>query len=687
MCGIVGRVNLRTDEIVAAETLQTMLGAIRHRGPDEFGVYTFNDATSHVGLGSARLSIIDLSSGQQPMSNEDQSLWIVFNGEIFNYIELRQELLQQGHKLATQSDTEVIIHLYEQMGPACLDLLNGQFVFAIWDEKRRSLFIARDRIGIRPLHYTLQDGNLTFASEIKALLAHPGLVAALDAVALDQIFTFWSPLSPRTAFAGIATLPPGHWLLLQADGTMRVERYWEMAFPAVDEQKAGEALPEEDAAEQLRDLLVDATRLRLRADVPVGAYLSGGLDSSTITTLVHRYTPNHLETFSIAFTDAAFDESPFQEQMAAALGTRHNLVTCSHEDIGMAFPDVIWHTEVPLLRTSPVPLYLLSRLVHEHNFKVVLTGEGADEFLGGYNIFKEAKIRRFWARQPDSTMRPALLKKLYAYVGNLAEGNFAYLQRFFGQGLAETDDPYYSHRIRWHNTSRSKRFFSAELRATGNGNGHDAATPVALPPAFQTWSPLAQAQYLEATIFLPEYLLSSQGDRVGMAHSVEGRFPFLDHRVVEFCNALPAHYKLRGLEEKYLLKRAVRDLLPEAIWKRPKRPYRAPIHRAFFPDGRPLDWVANVLSPEQVAATGVFDPQAVTRLAQKIERTGMLGETDDMALAGILSTQLLHHHFITGYRRPQPVGTHEPCRVIRRGSAALDPAATGPRTGAVELTT
>jgi asparagine synthase (glutamine-hydrolysing) len=424
------------------------------------------------------------------------------------------------------------------MGPACLERLNGQFAFAIWDEKRRSLFIARDRTGIRPLHYTLQDGSFTFASEIKALLAHPGLVAELDPVALDQVFTFWSPLSPRTAFKGIATLPPAHWLLLEADGTLHIERYWEMAFPAGSAKTAAESLPEQDAAEQLRELLVDATRLRLRADVPVGAYLSGGLDSSTITTLVHRYTPNHLETFSIAFTDAAFDESRFQERMAAALGTRHNLVTCSHTDIGMAFPDVIWHTEAPLLRTSPVPLYLLSRLVHEHNFKVVLTGEGADEFLGGYNIFKEAKIRRFWARQPESALRPALLKKLYAYVGNLADGNVAYLQRFFGQGLEEVDDPFYSHRIRWRNTARSKRFFSPELRASNAVNDQSSDFPLALPAGFRQWRPLAQAQYLEATIFLPEYLLSSQGDRVGMAHSVEGRFPFLDHRVVEFCNAL-----------------------------------------------------------------------------------------------------------------------------------------------------
>lgn len=684
MCGIVGRVNLRCDDAVPIEALQTMLGAIRHRGPDEFGVYTFNDERNRLGLGSARLSIIDLSSGQQPMSNEEQSLWIVFNGEIFNYVELRAELVAAGRRLLTQSDTEVIIHLYEQLGPACLDLLNGQFAFAIWDERRRSLFIARDRLGIRPLHYTYQDGNLTFASEIKAILAYPELAAELDPVALDQTFTFWSPLSPRTAFRDIVTLPPGAWMLLDADGELTIRRYWQMRFPYVTGEKHDPA-PEAEAAAQLRDLLVDATKLRLRADVPVGAYLSGGLDSSTITTLVNRYTPNHLETFSIAFTDAAFDESGYQEQMAAALGTQHNQITCSHADIGQAFPDVIWHTEAPLLRTSPVPLYLLSRLVHEHGFKVVLTGEGADEILGGYNIFKEAKVRRFWARQPESAMRPALLKKLYAYVGNLAEGNAAYLQRFFGQGLHETDDPFYSHRIRWNNTARGKRFFSPEMLAASRTT-NEATAPITLPPGFQQWSPLAQAQYLEATIFLPDYLLSSQGDRVGMAHSVEGRFPFLDHRVVEFCNALPAHYKLRGLQEKYLLKRAMRDLLPEAIWKRPKRPYRAPIHRSFFPDGRALEWVSELLSPARIAAAGIFEPAVVGKLMQKMERTGTLGETDDMTLAGLLSTQLLYHHFVSQYRRPQPVGSSEPCRVIRRGDPAQHAALSTNDRGGMALT-
>jgi asparagine synthase (glutamine-hydrolysing) len=683
MCGVVGTLNLTRYHPIDEALLRRMLGTVRHRGPDQFGVYIFQDERNGVGLGNARLSIIDLGGGQQPISNEDGTLWIVFNGEIFNYIELRPELERQGHRLATDSDTEVIIHLYEQYGPACVHHLNGQFVFAIWDEHARSLFIARDRLGIRPLYYTIQDGALIFASEIKALLADPRVPAELDPVALDQIFTFWSPLSPRSAFRDIQTLPPGHWLLVGEDGEIQVERFWQLSFPEVEPANSASPLAShlslDDYARQLRDLLVDATRIRLRADVPVGAYLSGGLDSSTITALIHHYTHNRLETFSIAFTDQAFDESAFQQQMAGHLGTRHHLITCTHDDIGRVFPDVIWHTEIPITRTSPAPLYLLSQLVRDHNFKVVLTGEGADEFLAGYDIFKEAKIRRFWSRQPESQWRPALLKKLYLDIGGLTQGSDAFLKKFFGQGLANVNAPDYSHAIRWHNNSRTRRIFSQELQAALT---HQPSSSLSLPDDFARWTPLARAQYLEITIFLSEYLLSSQGDRAAMAHSVEGRFPFLDYRVVEFCNQLPPHFKLRGLDEKHILKRAVRDLLPEAIWHRPKRPYRAPIHRSFFPDGRPLEWITEILAPEQIRAAGCFAPQAVAGLLNKIERLGTLGETDDMALAGLLSTQLVYQQFVAGRRyvgRRPPVDDQDDVKVVIRPAVIQNPKIRNPK--------
>jgi len=678
MCGIVGTLNLTRHHPIDEMRLRAMLGTIRHRGPDQFGVYIFQDDSSGVGLGNARLSIIDLSGGQQPIGNEacpecdrrNSTLWIVFNGEIFNYVELRPDLESQGHCFATHSDTEVIVHLYAQYGPACVDYLNGQFAFAIWDERARTLFLARDRLGVRPLYYTVQQGALIFASEIKALLADPRVPAQLDPIALDQIFTFWSPLSPRTAFQGIQTLPPGHWLIVTPDGKMTIERYWQLSFPQSPISNTQYQIP--DYTHQLRDLLIDATQIRLRADVPVGAYLSGGLDSSTITALIHHYTHNRLETFSIAFTDAAFDESAYQWQMAAHLGTHHHLVTCTHADIGRVFPEVIWHTETPLMRASPAPLYLLSRLVRDSNFKVVLTGEGADEFLAGYNIFKEDKIRRFWARQPDSEERPALLKKLYPYIGGLSQQGDAYLKKFFGQGLTDVNAPHYSHAIRWHNTARTKRLFSPALQAALADQSTNSPLPsIFLPPAFERWSPLSRAQYLEITIFLSEYLLSSQGDRVAMAHSVEGRFPFLDYRVVEFCNQLPPHVKLRGLDEKHVLKQAVRDLLPQAIWRRPKRPYRAPIHRSFFPDGQALEWVAELLSPAQIAAAGCFAYPAVKNLQDKIKRLGQLGETDDMALAGVLSTQLVYHQFVTHYRVPRPLQEQDDIKVVTRRPAPV----------------
>ena len=690
MCGIAGvliRSNDRDRAGTSAadvETVKKLLGAIRHRGPDQFGVYNFAGRRASLGMGNARLSIIDLSGGQQPIANEDGDKWVVFNGEIFNYIELRHRLSKLGHRFKTQGDTEVIVHLYEEYGPKCLEHLNGQFAIAIWDEKNEELFLARDRLGIRPLFYTQLADRIVFGSEIKALLMHPSVSARIDPVALEQIFTFWSPVSPRTAFENIRSLPPGCWMIAkpsaapsqnekcrgQRDIEVQIGRYWRATFPPAGSEPYRNA---DEAAQQLRNLLIESTTLRLRADVPVGAYLSGGLDSSAITALIHRYTDNRLETFSIAFTDKAFDESEHQRRMARHLGTRHHLVTCTPADIGGVFPDMVYHAETPLLRTSPAPLYLLSQLVREHGLKVVLTGEGADEFLGGYNIFKEAKIRRHWARRPDSKTRPKLLAELYSYIGNMP--NNAFLRKFFGQGLTDTGDPCYSHAIRWRNTARAMRFFSPFFREeiqnahkrAGREDGKAAAEQIELPNDFDAWSPLAQAQFIEITLFLPEYLLSSQGDRMAMANSVEGRFPFLDHNVVEFCNELAPRLKLHGLDEKFILKRAVGDLLPESICSRNKQPYRAPIHASFFPDGKPLDWVADVLSTGQIEMSGYFEPHAVEGLKQKVTRGGKLGETDNMALAGILSTQLFHRQFITDFQTPRPLDAEDDVKYVSRG--------------------
>src|ERR1017187_3276477 len=404
MCGIAGMFNLRSKQRVAEKDLRQMLAMIRHRGPDEFGIYLDDP----VGLGNARLSIIDLSTGQQPISNEDGNLWIVFNGEIFNYVELRPELEARGHRFTTTSDTEVLLHAYEEFGPQCLERLNGQFAFAIWNEQEQTLFMARDRLGVRPLFYTFSQGDLIFGSEIKAILADRRVRAEIDPVVLAQVFTFWGPLAPRTIFRDIVEIPPGHYLLAQGDKIV-VKNYWQINFAPAGTDQPQKSL--EDYEEEFSRLLVDAAKVRLRADVPVGAYLSGGLDSSIIASIIRNFTSNRLDTFSIAFDDVHFDESAFQRRMAGFLGTEHQVVHATHADIGRVFPDVVWHTEVPLMRTAPAPMFLLSKLVRDSGFKVVLTGEGADEFLAGYDIFKEAKIRRFWAREPESKFRHLLLKR------------------------------------------------------------------------------------------------------------------------------------------------------------------------------------------------------------------------------------------------------------------------------------
>jgi asparagine synthase (glutamine-hydrolysing) len=658
MCGIAGMFNPRGLGAEAGSQLRSMLALIRHRGPDEFGVY----GDTHAALGSARLSIIDLSAGQQPISNEDDRFWIVFNGEIFNFPELRLELENRGHRFKTHCDTEVILHLYEDLGPACLPRLNGQFAIAIWDARDRRLFLARDRLGVRPLFYAQVADGLVFGSEIKTLLADPLVRAEIDPIALEQVFTYWCALSPRTIFRGIMELPPGHWVTV-GEGGLEIQKYWTLDFPpasALDGAGAS-ARREEDYLAEFRELLVDAAKIRLRADVPVGSYLSGGLDSSTIASIIRRHTGNRLDTFSIAFTDVNFDESLYQRQMAQFLGTDHQVVNATHADIGRVFPEVIWHTEVPIMRTAPAPMFLLSKLVRQHGYKVVLTGEGADEFFGGYDLFKEAKIRRFWATNPDSKWRPLLLQRLYADIPNLSKGSGSFLAAFFREGLNETGSNFYSHAVRWRNNRRNCRFFSSEvLEALKQGVKDDLGTT--LPRDFMTWEPLAKAQYLEATLFMSNYLLNSQGDRVAMANSVEGRFPFLDYRVVEFSTRLPARLKLRGLTEKYLLKQLARELLPAEIWQRPKRPYRAPIHRSFFNESK-QDYVRELLSGRQIKATGLFNPAAVDQLVARIERGVPIGETDDMALAGILSAQLLHRQFVECFKIPAPISEKDKIKV------------------------
>lgn len=646
MCGITGILNLK-DGSPAPEValIERMIGRLRHRGPDASGWYR----DRRVALGHARLSIIDLEGGAQPLSNEDGTVWVVFNGEIYNYVELTDELTALGHRFSTRSDTEVIVHAWEQWGPAAFGRMNGQWAIALWDQRSGpgELILARDRLGIRPLYYTRAGDRLLFGSEVKALFADRTVTRDFDRTGLAQILMFWCPVAPRTTFAGVEQLEPGCFARVGAWGEVTSEPYWSITFPEAGAEAVGD---ERENAERLRDHLVRAAKLRFtRADVPVGAYLSGGIDSSVTTAIVSRFTEAPLHTFSLRFADAEFDEGIHQGEMVARLGTHHRDVSVSTRDIGTCFPEVVWHAERPLLRTAPAPLYLLSKLVRDNGYKVVVTGEGADEVLAGYDIYREATVRRFWARDPDSQLRARIVERLYPWmVRNPAQAP-AFARAFFGKDLS-LDDPALSHRPRWGSTRQIRMMLAPEVKKELEELDVAGDLLAQLPEAHETWADLGRDQWLEMKTLLAGYILSAQGDRMMMANSVEGRFPFLDHELVDFANGLPARHKLLALDEKHLLKVAFDDLLPRSIKNRPKQPYRAPDAASFFFQVEALDWVEELLSTERVARAGVFNPKAVSALTAKCRRVGGLrmSNTDNMRIVAILSTMLLHQQFIEG---------------------------------------
>ena len=644
MCGIAGWFDITARRLDAESgTLEHMLGAIRHRGPDEFGVFR----SDGVGLASARLAIIDVASGQQPMHDGRESSWLVFNGEIFNHVELREELVRAGCRFRTTSDTEVILQAYSTWGSDAFDRFNGQFAIALWDGPREALILARDRLGVRPLYVCERDGRMWFASEVRAIFAaDPSIPRALDPVGLVETFTFWSPVAPQTAFVGISELEPGHLRVVTRTGVTD-RAYWAPRYP--DPAWPGYRGSLDDAAHDVKELLTDAVRLRMtRSDVPVGSYLSGGLDSALLVALARPESAGSFSTFSIRFKEPEFDESEFQRAMVRRLDTDHHELLIGRADIAAVFPDVVRHAERPLLRTAAAPMFLLSAAVQDAGIKVVLTGEGADEMFGGYDLFREARIRRFWARDPTSRLRPRLLSRLYPYVARSPVRQAAMAQRFFGQDLAASGTPGFGHQLRWRGAAPLLRLLTPDVRAAAASVDVVGRLLGRLPAPFERWPSLAQDQYLEIRSMMSGYLLAAQGDRMLMAHSVEGRFPFLDHRVVALADSLPSSFKLRGLDEKHLLKRVAVGLVPDEIIRRPKQPYRAPDAASFLGENAP-SWVADALDPGAIGKMGVFDQVAVQRLVDKVRSTAdplALANSDNMAFVAVLSTVLLHDHLI-----------------------------------------
>lgn len=643
MCGIAGIVRAAVGAPVEEDALRRMARALRHRGPDGYGLALDHGA----GLVSTRLAIVDPDGGWQPMRGDRGSV-LAYNGEVFNHPELRSELTAEGWKAATTCDTEVALALLERRGPAALRELDGQFAIAWWEPGPRRLTLARDGWGIHPLHVAeLPGGGLAFASEAKALFASGEVSAAPDPAGLADAFALWGPQPPRSAFRGVRQLAPGE-LLVWEDGAVRSERW------AADATALAGAGGESDPGEDLEALLRASVRRRLRADVPVGAYLSGGLDSSLICALAQQESGHPLHTFSVAFTDPRYDERAYQEQVAGALGTVHHVVDVGARDIADAFGEVVRHAETPLVRTAPVPLWLLARATREHGITVVATGEGADELFWGYDLLKEVALRELHATDPEQAL--ALVDALYPYLEGSAPRGDAWRHVLLrppapGDALA-------SHRTRAAAAGAIRGLLDPGLAAELDADAALDRVLEHLPAGFAAWGPLERAAHLDLVTLLPGYLLAAQGDRVALAHGVEARFPFLDERVAAHARGLPAARKLDGLRDKVALRELAHRLLPAVIAERPKLPYRAPDVAPFAGPGVPA-WVAELLSEAALAEVGLFDSRRVATLVRRITEGRARGVREGMALVAVLSTQLWHHELVER-PGPEPIETTEP---------------------------
>ncbi len=622
------------------QIIKRMLSLIRHRGSDDCNIFIDNN----IATGSKGLCEADSDNNSQYASVKNHNLTVSFSGRIFNYPELKSELEKKGYRFITLDSEELIIYLYSEYGKDCVNKLNGQFAFSIWDKTKQELFLTRDRIGILPLFYYLSSDLFVFGSEVKALFGHPDVKPEFCVNSLSEVFTFWATVSPNTVFRGIKECPPGHYMLIK-NGKAKIIKYWDLKFSEPGNYFRGSF---DDAVSEFDTVFSDSVKLRLRTDIEIGAYLSGGIDSATITQYIKSARPGNLQTFSVGFSEKEFDESEYQKIVSNYLQTRHTGYNITSFEIAENFPRAIWHCETPLLRTSPVPMFKLSQRVKEHNINIVLSGEGADELLAGYNIFKENKIRRFWAKDKNSKIRPLLLSRLYPYIKALNNANPNALKLFFGYKLEETDSPVYSHLLRWNNTSSIKNHFNSEIKEKIKLTDPYQSVMNMLGSEMNFFDPLSKAQYIEMKIFLSGYLLSSQGDRMSMANGVEARFPFLDHRVIEFSNTLPPDYKLRGLNEKVLLKRMMKGKLPEEIINRPKQPYRAPVLNSFLGKQSP-EYINEILSPEFLKESNIFNPDSVVRLLLKMNSGKAYSEIDNMALTAIISTQLLYYMFIKNF--------------------------------------
>ncbi|UGY29633.1 asparagine synthase (glutamine-hydrolyzing) [Bradyrhizobium septentrionale] len=614
MCGICGIFRISGGQRVSWDVIKAMTQTLAHRGPDDCGHFV-NDG---VGLGFRRLSIIDLFTGNQPLANEDQTIFLVCNGEIFNHRELRAEMIAKGHRFRSQTDVEVLIHLYEELGDGFLGRINGQFAFMLFDSVRNRLFGARDQFGIAPLFYATVGRDFVFGSEIKAVLAYPGIERRVDLTGLDQVLSLPGLVSPRTMFAGINSLPPGHCITVNEHG-VRTAAFWDLIFPA--ESEGYECRSESSYRDEIEHCLVESVRRRLQADVPVGAYLSGGLDSSLVTSIMQANVADPVRTFSIAFDQQLIDERQFQRIVARDLGCRHHEVELDVNGIESRLRGVIWHAECPLKETYNTASLVLSAAARAHGVPVVLSGEGADELFAGYLGYRFDAFRRSRGAPGPTPAREAELRfRVFGDATVFYEKNLTDIET----GKLVLYSPALGAQFRDFDFTKWDVIDTSRLK-----NIH----------------PLHQRSYLDMKLRLGDHLVGDHGDRMLLANGVEGRFPFLDIEVAELACRMPPDLKLRGYEEKYILKEMARKYVPQSIIEREKYGFNAPGTPFLLRSG--VEWVEELLSPETIRRQGYFDPAAVAELKHRYSQPGfhLNVPTEDDVLLTVLTFGLFLEAF------------------------------------------
>ncbi len=623
MCGITGALDLSGKRIFHQEQLLNMMNAILHRGPDEEGIHL----EPGVALGARRLSIIDIAKGHQPVTNKTADVWVTFNGELFDHPELRQLLSARGHSFHSHCDTEIWTHLYEEYGMDLFSHVKGQFAVQLWDRKENLMILARDRMGICPLYYTESQGWLLWASEIKALLASGFLMARPDVKGIDYLFNFFCAGNHRTFFEGIKLIPPGHFLKIKK-GKIECHAYWDLDFPNQGEERR--VRDSRELVDEYEALFKNAVKKRLRSDVPVVSYLSGGIDSTMVLNMANQIERNHaLHAFSIGLEEIGPNEKSHAKESAELLGSKLTTVPINAMHLKAAFPEFIKAAEGPVLDTSCVALMLLAKEVHAQGYKVALTGEGADEALAGYFYYKTQKVGNWLGPFPQ------LFRKIFSSRVTRDAGvqGIRPAQQYMYESVGKARESLYSknmcEKLRDHNPYDDW------------GINH---------PRIKAWHPLNQSLYVGYKVMLPGLLMLSKGDRVAMHSSVETRYPYLDEDVIAFCASIDPSYKLHGLKEKWLLRSLAMKTLPRKIAQRRKISFRTHLSQIFFQNDQ-SHWVDQLLSVESLKKTDYFNPVLVTRerrLQQILPRFLPRQLIFDAALTCVITTQLWHHIFFGG---------------------------------------